>query len=92
MIELVGPNKTIIGIFANDIICLTPLSIDTAIFNLEARAVTKAGQDKFEFSSGNIADGTWFFIFSIKSILFFSIKKTGSLFFERILLANEVNL
>ena len=78
--------------FAKDIICIIPLSIDTAVFNLEAKAVTKAGQDKFEFSSGNIADGTWFLIFSIKSNLFFSIKKTGTLFFESILLASEVNL
>ena len=34
------------------------LSIDTAIFNLDASAVTKAGHDKFDFNSGKIADGT----------------------------------
>ena len=33
----VGPNKTIIGILAKAIICITPLSIDTAEFNLEAK-------------------------------------------------------
>ena len=51
---------------AKDIICIIPLSIDTAVFNLEANAVTRAGQDRFELSSGNIAEGTWFLIFSIK--------------------------
>ena len=56
--ELVGPNKTIIGIFAKPIICIIPLSIDTAVSSLDARAVTKAGQESFEFSSGKIADGT----------------------------------
>ena len=56
--EFVGPNKTIIGIFANAIICIIPLSIETARSNLEDRAVTKAGQDNLEFVSGKIADGT----------------------------------
>ena len=90
--EFVGPNKTIIGILAKDIICIIPLSIDTAVFNLEAKAVTKAGHDNSELSSGNNAEGTWFLIFSINSILFFSIKKTGILFLESILLASAVNL
>ena len=45
------------------------------MLSLALRAVTNAGQDKFEFSSGNIAEGTLFFILLIKSILFFSIKK-----------------
>ena len=44
--ELVGPNKTIIGILAKPIICIIPLSIDTAKSNLEAIAVTNAGHDK----------------------------------------------
>ena len=65
------------GILAKAIICITPLSIDTAVSNLEAKAVTRAGQGIFEFNSGKIAEGTWFLIFSIKSISFFSIKKTG---------------
>ena len=56
--ELVGPNKTIIGILAKDIMCIIPLSIDTAELSLEAKAVTKAGQASFEFNSGNIAAGT----------------------------------
>jgi len=43
--EFVGPNKTIIGIFAKPIICIIPLSIDMAKFNLEESAVTKAGKD-----------------------------------------------
>ena len=73
--ELVGPNKTIIGIFDNANICIIPLSIDTAVFNLEAKAVTRAGHANLEFNSGNIAAGTWFLIFSIRSILSFSIKK-----------------
>ena len=46
------------GIFAKPIICIIPLSIDTAVSSLDARAVTKAGQESFEFSSGKIADGT----------------------------------
>ena len=78
--ELVGPNKTIIGTFDKAIICIIPLSIETAVFNLDAKAVTKAGQDSLEFNSGNIAAGTWFLIFSINSILSFSIKKTGIFF------------
>ena len=72
--------------------CIIPLSIETAVSSLEDSAVTKAGQAKFEFSSGNNALGTWFLIFSIKSILFFSIKKTGVLFFDVILFAKAVNL
>ena len=54
----VGPNSNIIGILARDIICITPLSMDTAVFNLDAKAVTRAGQDNLEFSSGNKAAGT----------------------------------
>ena len=57
--------------------CIMPLSIETAVSNLADNAVTRAGQDNFESTSGNIAEGTWFLIFSIKSILSFSIKKTG---------------
>ena len=90
--EFVGPNKTTIGILAKANICIIPLSIDTAIFNLDAKAVTNAGHENFEFISGKIADGTWLLIFSIKSILSFSIKKTGILFFEVTLLAKAVNL
>ena len=56
--ELVGPNKTIIGVLAKAIICIIPLSIDTALLNLDAKAVTKAGQDIFELNSGNLADDT----------------------------------
>ncbi len=56
--ESVGPNSNIIGILARDIICITPLSMDTAVFNLDAKAVTRAGQDNLEFSSGNKAAGT----------------------------------
>ena len=69
-----------------------PLSIETAVFNLEAKAVTKAGQANLEANSGNIAEGTWFLIFSIKLVFSFSIKKTGTLFLERILFAKDVNL
>ena len=43
---------------ARDIICIIPLSIDTAISILEDKAVTKAGHANSEFNSGNIADGT----------------------------------
>ena len=46
--ESVGPNKTIIGILTNPIICITPLSIDIAKLNLEANAVTRAGQEMLE--------------------------------------------
>ena len=38
--------------------CIIPLSIDTAIFNLDDNAVTKAGHANLEFNSGNIAAGT----------------------------------
>ena len=58
MSELVGPNKTIIGTSAKDIICIIPLSMETAVSNLEANAVTKAGQDKLDLTSGNKAVGT----------------------------------
>ena len=40
--EFVGPNKTIIGMSARPIICITPLSIETAWSSLEDKAVTKA--------------------------------------------------
>ena len=69
-----------------------PLSIDTALLSRDAKAVTKAGHANLEWSSGKIAEGTWLLIFSINSIWFFSTKKTGILFFERILLASAVNL
>ena len=72
--------------------CIMPLSIETAVSNLFAKAVTKAGHDNLEFSSGKIAEGTWFLIFSIKSSLSLSIKKTGTLSFEVTLFANAVNL
>ena len=58
LLESVGPNRTIIGTFAKDIMCIIPLSIDTAISNLDDSAVTRAGQANLEFNSGNIADGT----------------------------------
>ena len=92
MSELVGPNKTIIGIFARDIMCITPLSIETAWSNLQDSAVTKAGQESSEFVSGNKAFGTWFLIFSIMCSWFFSIKKTGILFLIKDLFASEINL
>ena len=56
--ELVGPNKTIIGMFAKAIICIIPLSIETAASSLADNAVTRAGQDNLELTSGNIAEGT----------------------------------
>ena len=60
--ELVGPNNTIIGILASPIICIMPLSIEIAKFNLEDNAVTKAGQEIFECSSGNKALGSYFYL------------------------------
>ena len=51
--ESVGPNKTIIGVLANAIICIIPLSIDIAVSSLEDNAVTRAGQDNLELSSEN---------------------------------------
>ena len=59
------------GMLAKAIICITPLSIDTAVSNLEANAVTRAGQANSELISGKIAAGTWLLIFSIRSTLFF---------------------
>ena len=91
-VESVGPNKTIIGIFANAIMCIIPLSIETAILSLAAKAVTRAGQANLELISGKSAEGTCPLIFSIKSTFSFSIKKTGILFLESILLAKAVNL
>ena len=38
--------------------CIIPLSMETAVSNLEANAVTKAGQDKLDLTSGNKAVGT----------------------------------
>ena len=46
LLEFVGPNKTIIGTSARPIICMTPLSMVIAWFNLVDKAVTSAGQDK----------------------------------------------
>ena len=46
--ESVGPNKTIIGIFANPTICIIPLSIDIANLSLAAKAVTRTGHEIFE--------------------------------------------
>ena len=56
--ELVGPNRTIIGMLAKAIICIIPLSIETAASSLADNAVTRAGQDNLELTSGNIAEGT----------------------------------
>ena len=56
--DLVGPNKTIRGISARPIICITPLSMETARSNLEDRAVTSAGQESSDLDSGNRAPGT----------------------------------
>ena len=66
--------------------------IEIAYSNLVDKAVIRAGQELLVCISGNIADGTWFFIFSINSISFFSIKNTGILFLEEILLAKDINL
>ena len=38
--ELVGPNSTVIGMFASPIICMIPLSMEIAFSNLFERAVT----------------------------------------------------
>ena len=78
--ELVGPNKTIIGMSAKPIICIIPLSIDMALSNLFERALTNGGPDKEDMLSGKIAKLTSFFIFEIISVSFLSIKKTIFLF------------
>ena len=46
------------GIFAKAIICIIPLSIETAVSSLADNAVTSAGQDNLELTSGKIAEGT----------------------------------
>ena len=51
--------------------CITPLSIDTARFNLEDRAVTKAGQDNSDLVSGNKAPGLDFLFFQLCALDFF---------------------
>ena len=38
--ELVGPNNTIIGILAKEIMCIIPLSIEIAFSSLEDKALT----------------------------------------------------
>ena len=88
--ESVGPNKTIIGMFARLIICIIPLSIVIASSSLEERAVTNAGQDMFEWCSGKRALGSFDLIISFNAVSFFSIKKTGTLFFISDLFASEI--
>ncbi len=78
--ELVGPNKTTIGTLDKAIICITPLSIDIAHSNRDDKAVTKAGLEKLDFSSGIIACGISDLILLEISILFFSKKKNWCLF------------
>ena len=58
LLVLVGPNKTIIRVLDKLIMCIIPLSIVIAVSSREARAVTKAGQERFVFNSGNKAVGT----------------------------------
>ena len=89
--ELVGPNRTIIGIFESAIICIIPLSIDIAFSSLVDKAVTRAGDDIFDLSSGNKAVEISDLILLIKSVLFFSIKKTGTFFLTTIFLARFTN-
>ena len=60
--------------------CIIPLSIVIAFSSLEVNAVTKAGQFIVELTSGKIAFVTSYLILFIKSLLSFSIKKTGILF------------
>ena len=38
--------------------CIIPLSMETAVSNLEDKAVTRAGQAISDFNSGKIAPGT----------------------------------
>ena len=56
--EFVGPNKTYHWNITRPIICITPLSIETAWSNLEDKAVTNAGQVSSDLVSGNKAPGT----------------------------------
>ena len=44
---------------------INPPNSSVGTDQLEANAVTKAGQDFSDFISGNRAEGTWFLIFSI---------------------------
>ena len=90
--ELVGPNKTINGILDMLNICIIPLSIETAFSNLSPKAVTKAGQEISVSNSGIIEFGTSVFNFSNYLMLVFSMKKTGILFFFKILLAKIIKL
>ena len=72
--------------------CITPLSIEIAFSSLEDKAVTSVGEAKFEWCSGNNALGIFDLILFIISELFFSIKKTGILFFFLISFANSMKL
>ena len=55
--ESVGPNNEIIGIFANENMCIKPLSIDITKSNLLPRQITSAGEDKLVLCSGIKAFG-----------------------------------
>ena len=66
--ELVGPNKTIIGTLASEIMCITPLSIEMALSNLFDNAVTRTGEECEVSFSGKIALGTECLIFFNKFV------------------------
>ena len=65
--ESVGPNSAIIGTYERDSMCITPLSIDIAKFNLFPRQTTKAGPLSSDSCSGNKAPG-------INLLIFFLVK------------------
>ena len=67
------------------------LSIVTAFSNLVLKAVTSKGQENKLLCSGKYAFGISFFIFLIKSISFFSTKKTIFLFLFVSSVANVIN-
>ena len=86
-----GPNSTIIGMSANPIMCIIPLSIEIAFSNRFERAVTSGGPDKLDSNSGISTFLISLVILLIKSKLFLSIKKTGFLFcFEIFLLHPKI--
>jgi len=64
--------------------CIIPLSIEIAKSSLLAKQVINAGEDKFVSCSGKSEFGTNNLILFFNSLFFFSIKKTGVLFFKSI--------
>ena len=81
------PNKTTMGISANPIICITQyllIQLDRVLMI----SITRTGQAKSEFVSGNKAPELGFLFFNYVFLVFF-VKKTGTLFLISDLLTSK---